>query len=127
MSSPEDIFNDSSDIGPEDFTPPSSLTPNSFKSSQGAMSQPTPSQTSSLKSDSDIFDNLETSEMSSKHVDKSPTKIKIEFYDSSGTKLYARFSSAPEVISIAGSMLQSADMDYRAHICIQLLTTKLFK
>ena len=127
MSSPEDMFNDSSDdMKIEDFTPPS-LDSNSIKSSQGFKSQPPPSQTNSVQSGSDIFDIREplTQTPNIENVGAS-AKIKVEFFDSSGVKTCARFSTDPEIITLVGSMLQSANPDYRNSAVQKLVKSERF-
>ena len=124
MSSNEDIFNDSSDdMNVEDFTPPSADS-NSIKSSQGFTSQPLPSQTNSVISGSDILDNNEPQTL---NIESGPcVKIKVEFYDSSGLKICARFSSDLEMVNLIGSMLQSADPNYRSSAVQKIVKSERF-
>ena len=112
MSSSEDMFSDSPEMDPEDFTPPSSL---SAKTSQGSKLNPTPEFLTDNEQVAPKIGSEESSGIPSEPISvniKKPgpniVKMKVEFYDESDEKLFSRVSTDLETINITTSMLRSS-------------------
>ena len=125
MSSSEDMFSDSPEMDPDNFTPPSSLKTNSGKSSQVSKLESTPSlnptpdlQIGNFQISPEILSEessgvrSESISVKVKEVKPVNMKINVEFFDESGEKTFSRVSTDPEIINIVSSMLRSSDPDH---------------
>ena len=118
MSSPEDLA-DTPELDLEDLTPPSSLS-TSIKSSQGSRVEP--DLTPFLNPTPEAELNQESLAESEKHF----SKIKVEFFNQSGDRIHARYSSDVDVIDIVSSLLRSSDPDHRKSAVNKLLKSNQF-